>query len=73
MTLIRFNDHDVEMEALGFLMLEDVPLKTWRNGQTAVPEAALALLDREGIVYEVIGRAGYELLTPLRDSAPDAV
>jgi hypothetical protein len=73
MTLIRFDDRDTELDALGFLMLENVALKTWRNGQTAVPESALALLDKEGIAYEVVGRAGYELLTPIRDIAADAV
>ena len=69
MVLIRFKDEQTEDDGLGLLLFENVPLKTWRNGETAVPDEALTLLDREGIPYEVIGPATYERLTPIRDLA----
>ena len=59
MVLIRFKDEPTEDEELGLLLFENVPLKTWRNGETAVPDEALKLLDRAGIAYELIGRASY--------------
>ena len=73
MMLIRFKDDATEDDGLGLLLFENVPLKTWRNGETAVPEEALKLLDREAIPYEVIGRALYERIPPIRDLAAQKV
>ena len=73
MTLIRFKDDQTEDDGLGLLLFENVPLKSWKNGETAVPDESLALLDREGIAYEVLGRATYEHLTPIRDLAAQKV
>lgn len=73
MILVRFKDRETELDALGLLVTEDVALKTWRNGETALPEGAVIFLDREGIEYEVVGRADYERLTPIRNLAAEAV
>lgn len=73
MVLIRFQDRETELAALGFLVTEGVPLKTWKNGETAVPEGAVELLTREGIVFEVIGEAGYGRVSPIRDTAAPAL
>jgi hypothetical protein len=73
MILIRFNDQDTERRGLGCLMASGLPGKTWRNGETAVPKAGLELLSKRGIAFEVIGEAGYERLTPIRDIAAETV
>ena len=71
--LIRFKDSEVEREALGCLAVAGVPLKTWRNGETAIPEEAVGLLASKSLPFEVIGRATYEQITPIRDLASQAV
>jgi hypothetical protein len=73
MILIRFKEPESERRALGCLIANGVPGKTWKNGQTAVPENGLALLSERGIPFEVIGEATYEQLAPLRDLAAEAV
>ena len=55
MILVRFKDRETELEVLGLLVTEDVALKTWKNGESALPEGAVMFLDREGIEYEVVG------------------
>lgn len=68
---IRFNDSDTETEALGFLAGR-FSFKSWENGETLVPETALAALAIEGISYVVIGPPTYAHTLPaLRTSAAD--
>ncbi len=73
MIVVRFKDRETEIDALGLLVMEGVALKTWRNGETALPDSAVMFLNREGIEYEVVGRADYERLTPVRNLAAEAV
>ncbi len=44
----RFNDSDTETDALGFLAGR-FSFRSWENGETLVPETALAALAVEGI------------------------
>jgi len=55
---IRFNDSDTETEALGFLAGR-FSFRSWENGETLVPETALAALAVEGISYVVLGPPTY--------------
>ncbi len=55
---IRFNDSDTETEALGFLAGR-FSFRSWENGETLVPETALAALALEGISYVVLGPPTY--------------
>jgi hypothetical protein len=55
---IRFNDSDTETEALGFLAGR-FSFRSWENGETLVPETALAALALEGIPYIVLGPPTY--------------
>jgi hypothetical protein len=48
MVRIHFPNSDVERKALGFLVGR-FSFKTWSNGETLVPESALAALAVEGI------------------------
>ena len=59
MVLIRFPDTDSERRALGYLAGR-FSFKTWQNGQTLVPEAALPSLAVEHISFTVEGPATYE-------------
>jgi hypothetical protein len=52
MIRIRFPDSAIEQRALGFLAGR-FSFKTWSNGETLVPSAALAALAVEGIPYSV--------------------
>lgn len=63
MVLIRFPDADAERRALGYLAGR-FSFKTWDNGQTLVPEAALPFLAVEGISFTVEGPATYERSVP---------
>jgi hypothetical protein len=59
MVLIQFSDPAMERRALGYL-LGRFPGRTWANGQTMVPEEALAHLAAEGIEFSVKGHPTYE-------------
>ena len=73
MTLIRFADSPTERRALGYLAGR-FSGKTWANGDTLVPEEALAHLAAEGIEFTVKGRPSYgREYAPLRDSSSAAV
>jgi len=72
MIIIRFKDADAERRAIGYLVGR-FPGKSYANGETLVPEAALAPLAVEGIEFTVIGPATYERLAPLRNPAAAAV
>jgi hypothetical protein len=52
MILIRFADSEAERQGLGFLAGR-FTFKTWTGGETAVSEAALVGLAREGIRFSV--------------------
>jgi hypothetical protein len=56
MIRIRFPDAATECRALGFLAGR-FSFKSWANGETLVPSAALASLALEGIPYSVAGPA----------------
>lgn len=73
MVVIRFPDAQTERRALGFLTGR-FPGKTWADGNTLVPEEALAHLAMEGIEFIVKGRAKYDReYAPVRDSASAAL
>ncbi len=59
MIRIRFDDPQAERRALGYLAGR-FAFKTWANGDTVVPEAALAHMAVEGISFVVVGRATYQ-------------
>jgi hypothetical protein len=59
MVIIKFSDPAMERRALGYL-LGRFSGKTWANGETMVPEEALAHLAAEGIQFLVKGRTAYE-------------
>jgi hypothetical protein len=63
MVRIHFSDADIERKALGFLVGR-FNFKTSSNGETLVPENALAALAIEGISYTVEGPATYEQSAP---------
>jgi hypothetical protein len=73
MIVIRFPDSTIERQALGFLAGR-FSFKSWHNGDTLVPDAALPVLALEGIRFSVEGPARYEhLVPPLRNPAAGAV
>jgi hypothetical protein len=73
MVIIRFNDAAMERRALGYLAGR-FSGKSWENGDTMVPEEALAHLAAEGIEFTVKGRPSYTReYAPMRDSASSAV
>lgn len=74
MIIIRFPDDASERRALGWLVGR-YSFKTWSNGETLVPNAALPALAVEGIRFIVEGPATYERLIPatLRDPAATPV
>ena len=73
MIRIRFPDPLVERQALGYLAGR-FSYKSWANGDTMVPEAALAALAVKGLSFTVQGPATYEQSVPsLRDSVAVAV
>ena len=63
MVRIRFQSAEAEQKAIAFL-LGRFSFKTWSNGETVVPESALAAIAVEGIRYTVEGPATYEQSTP---------
>ena len=56
MILITFPDAATEQRALGFLAGR-FSFKTWANGETLVPSAALASLALAGIRFSTVGPA----------------
>ena len=72
MIIIRFKDSEAERKALGYLVGR-FSCKSYADGDTLVPKAALAHLADEGISFTVIGPATYDRLAPLRNPAAVAV
>lgn len=73
MIIIHFPDQATECTGLGFLARR-FSFKTWCDGRTAVPEAALSALALEGIPFSVEGPATYEkLISTVRDSSAPAI
>jgi hypothetical protein len=73
MIQVRFPDSEVERKAIGYLAGR-FAFKTYADGLTLVPEAALSRLAVEGIQFSVEGRAAYEhVVSTLRDTPPAAV
>jgi hypothetical protein len=74
MIIIRFPDDAAERRALGWLMGR-FSFKTWSNGETLVPAAALSALAAEGMRFIVEGPATYERLIPaaLRNPTASAI
>ena len=73
MIRIRFPDLTIERRALGFLAGR-FSFKSFANGETLVPPAALASLALESIPFSVVGPATYEQYAPaVRDSAAPPV
>ena len=73
MIVIRFDDSESKRRALGFLAGR-FSFKSWKSGEVAVPEEALAPLASEGITYSVEGPASYErLISAVRDPAAPTV
>ena len=73
MIRIRFPDPDTERKALGYLAGR-FPFKTFADGYTLVPEAALSRLAVEGISFAAEGPARYEQsIATVRDSSAVAV
>jgi uncharacterized protein (DUF433 family) len=63
MIRIRFPDPATEQRALGFLAGR-FSFRSWSNGETLVPSAALVSLALGGIPFSTIGPAPYEELAP---------
>jgi hypothetical protein len=72
MIRIRFPDAASERRALGHLAGR-FSFKSWADGVTVVPEAALASLARENIPFSVEGRATYEQIIPALRNPPASV
>ena len=73
MIRIRFPDSTTERRALGFLAGR-FSFRSWANGETLVPDAALSALAIEGIAFNVEGPATYERNVPsLRNPPAPAV
>ncbi len=72
MIIIRFKDSETERKAIGYLVGR-FACKTYADGDTLVPKAALGSLADEGISFTVIGPATYEQLAPLRNPVAIAV
>ena len=73
MIVIRFPDAQSENRGIGYLVGR-FSFKSWSNGETLVPEAALPHLAVEGIPFSVIGPARYEQTIPaIRTPAAPAV
>jgi hypothetical protein len=63
MIRIRFPDIAIERRALGFLAGR-FSFKSFANGETLVPPAALASHALEAIPFSVVGPATYEQYAP---------
>ena len=73
MVKLRFPDADIERKAIGYLAGR-YSFKTFAEGYTLVPEAALPALALANISFSVEGRASYDHVVPkVRDSAAPAV
>jgi hypothetical protein len=73
MIRIRFPDVTTEQRALGFLAGR-FSFRSWSNGETLVPSAALAALALAGIQFSTVGPATYEQFAPaVRDPAAPSV
>lgn len=72
MVRIRFPDAQTQCKALGYLAGR-FSCKSFSNGETLVPESALAHLAVEGISFTVLGPATYEQLIPASRGFPDPV
>ena len=73
MTIIRFDDPEMEKKALDCLVGR-YSFKTWASGDLMVPESALGHLAAEGVVFRVKGPATYEHFLPaLRNPAASPV
>ena len=73
MIRIRFPDAATERRALGYLAGR-FSFRSWADGETLVPEPALAALAVAGIPFTVEGPATYERSIPaVRNPAPTAV
>jgi len=73
MVIIRFADHELEKQALDYL-IGRFPFKTWANGDLMLPEKALGHLAAQGMTFHVKGPASYEHFLPaLRNPAPTPV
>jgi len=73
MSLIIRIDPEHEADAFGLLMVEGVPFKSWKNGETMLPDGALRLLEKAEIGFKVIGPATYAHFGPIRDRPSEAV
>ncbi len=70
MVIIRFPDEQSEIKALGYIAGR-FSGKSWSNGETMVPEAALPHLTAEGIPFTVVGPATPEHIgPPVRATGP---
>ena len=73
MITIRFDNPQMERRGLGYLAGR-FNGRTWKSGETLVPEEALAHLAAEGIAFTVTGKPSYQkLYAPLGDTAAVAV
>lgn len=73
MIQIRFPDSDTEAEALGVLAGR-FSFKSFEDGNTLVPEAALGYLAAQGIRFTVGGPAVYDQVVPtVRNPSPSEV
>jgi hypothetical protein len=73
MVIITFPDQATQRKALGFL-LGRYSGKVLKTGEHIVPEAALAALADQNIVFTVQGKASYEQqVAALRSAASGAV
>jgi hypothetical protein len=71
MIRIRFPDPDSERRVLGFLAGR-FSFRSWADGETLVPEQALAALATQGIPFNVQGPASYERSIPPVRNPPAA-
>jgi hypothetical protein len=73
MIKVRFPNSESERKAIGYLAGR-FSFKTFADGYTLVPEAALSKLAVEGISFSVEGRAAYEhVVSTVRDTTSSAV
>ena len=73
MIRIRFPGPEAEKQALGFLAGR-FSFRSWANGETLVPPAALASLALAGIQFSTVGPATYEQFAPtVRDPVAPTV
>lgn len=69
MIRIRFPDPATERRALGYLAGR-FSFRSWANGETLVPDAALSAMAVEGISFVVEGPAPYERNIPTLRNPP---